>query len=94
MKKVRARISQMSNRYKLVVESSGKARYSNIEEEIEYFGVSLKYAPVQSILTPTGGSTRKSLSVVGTEGSSIQYQAQVRRPVGKVCTQRPVGEGI
>ena len=35
MKKVRARISQMSNRYKLVVESSGKARYSNIEEEIE-----------------------------------------------------------
>jgi hypothetical protein len=51
-RKVRARISEMANRCKLVVESSGRARYSNIEEEIEYFGVSLKYAPVPSILTP------------------------------------------
>jgi len=56
MEKFRARISEMPNRCKLAVESSGRARYSNIEEEIEYFGVSLKYVPVPSILTSTGGS--------------------------------------
>ena len=33
MEKVRACISEMPNRCKLVVESSGRARYSNIEEE-------------------------------------------------------------
>jgi hypothetical protein len=54
MEKVRARISEMPNRCKLVVESSRRARYNNVEEEIEYFGVSLKYTPVPSILTPTG----------------------------------------
>jgi hypothetical protein len=57
MEKVRARISEMPNRCKLVVESSRRACYSNVEEEIEYFGVSLKYTPVPSILTPTGGAT-------------------------------------
>ena len=53
MEKVRACISEMPNRGKLVVESSGRARYSNIEDEIEYFGVSPKYAPVPIILAPT-----------------------------------------
>ena len=42
MEKVRVRISEMPNRCKLVVESSRRARYNNVEEEIEYFGVSLK----------------------------------------------------
>ena len=55
MEKVRACISKMPNRCKLVVESGGRARYSNIEEEIGYFGVSPEYAPVPSILTPPGG---------------------------------------
>ena len=59
MEKVCARISEMPNRYKLVVESSGRARYSNIEEETGYFGVSLEYAPVPSILTPTGGREQR-----------------------------------
>jgi hypothetical protein len=55
MDKVRARISEMPNRCKSVVDSSRRARYNNVEEEIEYFGVSLnKYMPVPSILTPTG----------------------------------------
>ena len=54
MEKVRARISEMPNRCILVVESSGRARYSNIEEEIGHFGVSPEYAPVPSILTPPG----------------------------------------
>ena len=52
MEKVCARISEMPNRCKLVVESSGGTRYSNIEEEIGYFGVLPEYAPVPSILTP------------------------------------------
>ena len=55
MEKVRARISKMLNRCKLVLESGGRAHYSNIEEEIGYFGVSLECAPVPSILTPPGG---------------------------------------
>ena len=59
MEKVRARISEMPNRCKLVVESSRRARYSNVEEEIEYFGVSLKYTPVPSILTPTGVTSNR-----------------------------------
>ena len=54
MEKVCTRISEMSNRCKLVVESSGRARYSNIEEEIGCFGVSPEYTPVPSILTPPG----------------------------------------
>jgi hypothetical protein len=41
MEKVRVRISEMPNRCKLVVESSRRARYNNVEEEIKYFGVSL-----------------------------------------------------
>ena len=57
MEKVCTRISEMSNRCKLVVESSGRARYSNIEEEIGYFGVSPEYAPVPSIQTPPGVCT-------------------------------------
>ena len=61
MEKVCARIFEMHNRCKLVVESSGRARYSNIEEEIGYFGVSLEYAPVPSILTPPGAVCRKEL---------------------------------
>ena len=56
MEKDRARISEMPNQCKLVVESSGRARYSNIEEEIGYIGVSPEYAPVPSILTPPGDS--------------------------------------
>jgi hypothetical protein len=57
MEKVRVRISEMPNRCKLVVESSRRARYNNVEEEIKYFGVSLIsiHTPVPSILTPTGG---------------------------------------
>jgi hypothetical protein len=55
MDKVRARISEMPNRCKSVVDSSRRARYNNVEEEIKYFGVSLKYTTVPSILTPTGG---------------------------------------
>ena len=57
MEKVRARISEMPNRCKLLVESSGRARYSSVEEQIEYFGVLLKFAPVPSILTPPGATT-------------------------------------
>jgi hypothetical protein len=56
MEKVRVRISEMPNRCKLVVESSRRARYNNVEEEIEYFGVSLKYTPVPSIRLPLHGS--------------------------------------
>ena len=52
MEKACARISEMPNRCKLVVESSGGTRYSNIEEEIGYFGVLPEYALVPSILTP------------------------------------------
>ena len=52
MEKACARISEMPNRCILVVESSGGTRYSNIEEEIGYFGVLPEYAPVPSILTP------------------------------------------
>ena len=64
MEKVCARIFEMHNRCKLVVESSGRARYSNIEEEIESFGVLPKYAPVPSILTPTG-TLRPVACVIG-----------------------------
>ena len=64
MEKVRARISKTPNQCKLVVESSGRARYSNIEEEIESFGVLPKYAPVPSILTPTG-TLRPVACVIG-----------------------------